>query len=79
MAGAGLAVVDRSYSPGTEGIWCSEIKAALYGKALPPAVYGFVAGLGGGDITSELLQEIWLEAHEKDADQDSVAWMEDAR
>ncbi len=77
--GAGLAVVDRSYSPGTEGIWCSEIKAALYGKALPPAVYGFVAGLGGGDITSELLQEIWLEAHEKDADQDSVAWMEDAR
>ena len=77
--GTNLAVVDRSYSPGAEGIWCSEIKAALYGRADPPAVYGFVAGLGGGDITSELLQEIWREANEGRADAKAFAWMEDAR
>lgn len=45
-----LAVVDRNISFGKEGIFCTEIKAALYGMEGAPKVLGFVAGLGGRDI-----------------------------
>lgn len=74
-----LAVVDRDYSPGAGGIWFQEIKAALYAGAARPPVYGYVAGLGGGDITVELLEEIWRKVEEGQADGKTVAWMEDAR
>ncbi|OGS37385.1 MAG: pyruvate ferredoxin oxidoreductase [Elusimicrobia bacterium RIFOXYD12_FULL_66_9] len=74
-----LAVVDRNYSPGHQGIFCEEIKAALYGTKGAPEVYGFVAGLGGGDITVELLKEMWHEVKNKTADPVSPLWMEDAR
>lgn len=77
--GMKLAVVDRNYSPGATGIFCSEIKAALYDGKAPPEVYGYIAGLGGGDITSELLQEIWTEVHDGSAVENEPAWMEEAR
>lgn len=74
-----LAVVDRNCSPGAGGIFFQEIKAALYSHPAPPEVFGFIAGLGGGDITQELLEEIWLEAADKRADASEPVWMEDAR
>ncbi|OGR88014.1 MAG: pyruvate ferredoxin oxidoreductase [Elusimicrobia bacterium RIFCSPHIGHO2_02_FULL_57_9] len=78
-----LAVVDRNCSPGTGGIFFQEIKAALYPHPAPPPVYGFIAGLGGGDITQELLEEIWLEAADKRAEPGAArvepVWMEDPR
>jgi pyruvate/2-oxoacid:ferredoxin oxidoreductase alpha subunit len=51
-----VAVVDRNISFGQEGIFCTEVKAALYGQAGAPPVAGFVAGLGGRDVkTRDLL------------------------
>jgi pyruvate ferredoxin oxidoreductase alpha subunit len=48
--------VDRNISFGQEGIFCTEVKAALYGQAGAPPVAGFVAGLGGRDVkTRDLL------------------------
>ena len=77
--GMRLAVVDRNYSPGAGGIWAQEIKAALYPRS-SASVHGYVAGLGGGDITLELLQEVWQKVH--DAPQgapEAETWVEDAR
>ena len=74
-----LAVVDRNYSPGSSGIFFQEIKAALYGEQPKIPVYGYVAGLGGGDITVELLREIWLDAYKGAANSQAFAWMEEAR
>lgn len=74
-----LAVVDRNYSPGHQGIFCEELKAALYGSKAAPEVYGFIAGLGGGDITVELLKEMWHEAKAGTADKLEPLWMEEAR
>ncbi|MFI5345562.1 MAG: pyruvate ferredoxin oxidoreductase [Elusimicrobiota bacterium] len=77
--GMRLAVVDRNYSPGAGGIFAQEIKAALYPRS-GVAVHGYVTGLGGGDITVELLQEIWerVDAAPK-SDPAPSTWVEDAR
>ncbi len=77
--GMRLAVVDRNYSQGHHGIFCEEMKSALYSLEKPPEVYGFIAGLGGGDITPELLSEIWRDTDEGRADAAAPNWMEDAR
>jgi pyruvate ferredoxin oxidoreductase alpha subunit len=47
-----LVVVDRAISyGGPGGPFCSEVRAALYDEEKRPKVTGFVAGLGGRDIT----------------------------
>ena len=54
-----IAVVDRNFSFGSGGIFAQEIRAALCGLDSRPQVYGFVAGLGGRDITPQTLTEIY--------------------
>ena len=55
-----VAVLDRNCSYGHHGIWFQELKSALY--ALPdaerPRMYGYIAGLGGRDITPETIRRI---------------------
>lgn len=45
-----LIVIDRSISLGMEGPVFTEVKASLYGIS-NAKVYGFIAGLGGKDVT----------------------------
>jgi len=45
-----IAVVDRNLSYGHHGIFAQELKSALFGTTAAP-VFGFIAGLGGRDIT----------------------------
>jgi 2-oxoisovalerate ferredoxin oxidoreductase alpha subunit len=47
---ADLTVIDRNISIGMEGALFSEVKAALYGRS-EAKVHGFIAGLGGKDVT----------------------------
>ncbi len=47
----GITVVDRDLSPGLGGIIRAELASALYGIKSPPPIRGFIAGLGGRDIT----------------------------
>ena len=49
----GVAVIDRDISLGLGGIIRAELTSALYGLKRPPHVKGFIAGLGGRDITVE--------------------------
>ena len=77
--GVPLAVVDRNFSMGSSGIFCAEIRSALFPVRANVEVAGFVAGLGGGDITVDLLKEIWHEARARTADERETVWMEDAR
>ncbi len=60
-----VAVVDRNISFGQEGIFCTEVKASLYGQDGAPPVLGFIAGLGGRDVKVRDLLAI-AEAAEKD-------------
>jgi pyruvate/2-oxoacid:ferredoxin oxidoreductase alpha subunit len=45
-----IVVFDRNISYGLEGAACSEIKSALYGNDVNPAIRNFIAGLGGRDV-----------------------------
>lgn len=47
----GIAVIDKDISIGHEGALFSELKSALWGKKT--RISGFIAGLGGRDITPE--------------------------
>ncbi len=55
-----ILVLDRNLSPGTGGIFAHEVRAALRGDSRP--VWGFVAGLGGRDITPDLITSMFFDA-----------------
>jgi pyruvate/2-oxoacid:ferredoxin oxidoreductase alpha subunit len=44
-----VAVIDRNYSFGSEGIFYSEVKGAMYNQPHIP-IYSYIAGLGGRDV-----------------------------
>jgi pyruvate/2-oxoacid:ferredoxin oxidoreductase alpha subunit len=54
-----IAVIDRNFSFGATGIFAQEIRAALCNLTSGPQVFGFVAGLGGRDITPDTIEEIY--------------------
>lgn len=53
-----VGVVDRNVSIGSGGIFCEEIKAALYGVEGAPKVASYITGLGGVDVPPELIEAI---------------------
>jgi len=55
---ARVVVLDRNISIGGEGIFCQELKAALYGMEPKPEVIGVIAGLGGLDVSPESLGDL---------------------
>jgi pyruvate ferredoxin oxidoreductase alpha subunit len=47
-----VLVTDRAVSfGGPGGPVCGEIKAALYHETVKPAIYNFIIGLGGRDVS----------------------------
>jgi pyruvate/2-oxoacid:ferredoxin oxidoreductase alpha subunit len=52
-----VAVIDRNISFGHHGIFYQEIKSALYGRTDVPII-GYIAGLGGRDVTPAVIREI---------------------
>ena len=59
-----IAIVDKSISLGTMGILASEIKAIAQGKT-NANISSFVVGLGGRDITKEIIKKIIKQANKK--------------
>jgi pyruvate/2-oxoacid:ferredoxin oxidoreductase alpha subunit len=53
-----VIVIDRDVSSGAEGIIAQEMKANLWGKGRDILVHGFIAGIGGRDITPDMVIEI---------------------
>jgi len=64
-----VAVLDRNISPGHGGIFAEEIRSALYD--LPPAerppLHGYVLGLGGRDVTPEVIRDVVVRSLESPA------------
>jgi pyruvate/2-oxoacid:ferredoxin oxidoreductase alpha subunit len=46
-----VLVLDRNFSPGTGGVLHQELKAALYGLNDAPRIHGYLAGVGGVNVT----------------------------
>ncbi len=57
----GFCVIDRHISLGFEGPLSTDMRSSLYGMQSAPTVMGFIAGLGGRDITKDRLEKAMLE------------------
>lgn len=72
-----VAVIDRNFSPGATGIWAQEIRSALY--ELPenqrPIIYGYIAGLGGRDISVKTIESIYEKTLSSDQPDDIDMWI----
>lgn len=69
-----VLVVDRNISYGASGIFYQEIKAALYNEAQRPPIFGFITGLGGRDVTPEILKEMIEYTEKEDKPKQSIIW-----
>ncbi len=70
-----VAVLDRNISLGGEGIFATELKAALYGSRVTPQVHGFIAGLGGQDITPDTITDIFARTRAAAAPPAEPTWI----
>lgn len=70
-----LAVIDRNFSYGASGIFAQEIRAALCNESKRPLVFGYVAGLGGRDVTPDLLEEIYWRTKTSAHPESESVWM----
>ncbi|HXE73071.1 MAG TPA: pyruvate ferredoxin oxidoreductase [Candidatus Nitrosotenuis sp.] len=71
-----VAVLDRNCSYGHHGIWMQECKSALYSlEAGRPQVYGYIAGLGGRDLTPALLREVFTRTLARPRPQPETVWL----
>ncbi len=72
-----VIVLDRNCSYGHHGIWFQEIKSKLYN--LPdnerPLMYGYIAGLGGRDITIETIKSIIDHAMGREKPEPETIWV----
>jgi len=72
-----VAVIERDISVGQCGIFYQETNWAMNGKMGDKSVglYGFVSGLGGADITPELIKKAILFTINEDPPDDDVIWL----
>ncbi|WP_448383987.1 transketolase C-terminal domain-containing protein [Desulfosoma sp.] len=70
-----LAVVDRNFSVGASGIFAQEIRAALCNEPRRPLVFGYVAGLGGRDVTPDVLEEIYWTTKTTPSPESESSWV----
>jgi len=73
-----VATIDRHISFGMEGFLAAETKASLFSQKDHPLVAGFIAGLGGRDVTSETIERMarksmrWMRAGKVDKETEWV-------
>ncbi|MCJ7746100.1 MAG: pyruvate ferredoxin oxidoreductase, partial [Desulfobacterales bacterium] len=69
------AVIDRNISLGGGGIFCQELRAALIHSSDHPLTYSYIAGVGGTDVTPEVIQKIAFDVMERREAKDEPIWI----
>ncbi|MCX5805185.1 MAG: pyruvate ferredoxin oxidoreductase [Proteobacteria bacterium] len=70
-----VAVLDRNISIGKEGIWCQELKAALYPLERRPLVTGYIAGICGSDVSPEMIENMVTDALNRKESVELPVWV----
>jgi len=70
-----VAVIDRNFSSGAGGIFLQEVRAALCNMHDRPLVFGYVVGLGGRDVTTAVLNDIYEKTKNSNVPSDRGIWM----
>ena len=69
-----VAVIDRNISFGMGGIFAEELKSVYGNEEEGPIIFGYIAGLGGRDITKETLSGIIEHTFEEDRPKKPSLW-----
>ena len=67
-----VIVLDRNLSPGAGGIVASEVRGALANVKNHPPVFSYIMGLGGRDITTKHIMELFEEVEKMDEGKDII-------
>jgi pyruvate/2-oxoacid:ferredoxin oxidoreductase alpha subunit len=70
-----VAVLDRNISIGKEGIWCQEIKAALYPLQSRPMITNYIAGICGADVSPDMIENMVLGTLDRKEPADLPIWV----
>lgn len=70
-----IAVIDRNISLGGGGIFCQELRAALVHSPDHPFIFSYIAGIGGTDVTPEVIQKIAFDVMERIEPIDTPIWI----
>jgi pyruvate/2-oxoacid:ferredoxin oxidoreductase alpha subunit len=70
-----IAVIDRNISLGSGGIFCQELRAALVHSPEHPLTFGYIAGIGGTDVTPEVIQKITFDVMNRNEPTDAPIWL----
>jgi len=68
------AVIDRNISLGMGGIFAEELRSVFCNETERPVVFGYIAGLGGRDITADRISGMIEDALEHDRPKKEVLW-----
>jgi len=70
-----VIVVDRNIGFSIGGIFAQEIKAALWNTRSNIPIFSFIAGIGGRDVTPEVIDEIIAKASTADYPEKETYWI----
>ena len=70
-----VAVVDRNISVGFGGIFHQEITSTMYGHRDDLPIFGFITGLGGRDVTPQVIHEIVEYADTHNTPDKEIIWI----
>jgi pyruvate/2-oxoacid:ferredoxin oxidoreductase alpha subunit len=70
-----IAVIDRNFSFGTSGIFAQELRAALCNFSPKPLVFGYIAGIGGRDVTPDVIEDIYRRTKSTATPDENGVWV----
>ena len=71
---ADVIVLDRNHSPGCGGVLHQELRAALYGMPDAPRIHGYLAGVGGINVSPERITA-FVQRAQSEAPQPHSEWV----
>jgi len=74
-----IAIIDRNISVGSRGIFSEAIRSVLYDSPNRPSIFEFILGIGGLDITPEIISKVIDYTLEHRYPPNKPIWQEDLR
>jgi pyruvate/2-oxoacid:ferredoxin oxidoreductase alpha subunit len=70
-----VAVLDRSLSLGIGGFFAQEIRAAFCNEKKHPPIFSYITGLGGRDVTMQMLNDVFYQTYERSKPAEQSVWI----
>ena len=70
-----VAVLDRSLSLGIGGFFAHEIRAAFCNEKKHPPIFSYITGLGGRDVTMQMLNDVFYQTYERSKPAEQSVWI----